>query len=228
MQRPTLWSFLVVPGISTIHATPARAGEPSVVAPPSAFTTTPVVPSPQTRDVAEQGGAQRSVDAAPESVRQAPRVVEARRRSHWYGWQTLATDGVTVTLLASGIAAQRGALVAFGAATFALGGPIVHLAHGRGDAAAASLGIRVGVPFVGAFVGAVIEDCRHSDNEGCPLEGAAIGLLAGTGAAMILDTVFLAHEDIPREQPQRTARLSVSPSVSVTKSSGTMGLTGTF
>jgi hypothetical protein len=152
--------------------------------------------------------------------------------SRWYGWQTLMTDGVAVALLATGIEAQSGGVAALSGATFALGAPIVHLAHGRGGAAAASLGIRVGMATVGLFGGAWMESCSShtSEDEGtvCGMQGATIGLLAGAAGAMIIDAALLAHEDVRREQPKGTAALSVSPTVSVTKSSGILGLAGAF
>jgi hypothetical protein len=196
-----------------------------------------VLPAPQTRDATDWAGAGGAFDAPRASVAPAPQAARAPdgateklAGSHWYGWQTLATDGAAVALLATGIATSSEGVGFFSAATFALGGPIVHLAHGRGGAAAASLGIRVGLATAGFFAGAAMEDCNHSSegDDFCGLEGAAIGLLAGSGVAMILDTVLLAHESVRREQPQRTGVLFVSPAVSVTKSSGTVGLAGTF
>jgi hypothetical protein len=156
--------------------------------------------------------------------------------SHWYGWQTLTTDGAAIALLATGVATSSAGLAEFSAATFALGGPIVHLAHERGGTAAASLGIRVGLAAVGFLGGvAAARNCGSSSgqeddngNFACVVEGAAIGLSVGVAGAMIIDAAFLAHEDVGREQPQRTAALSVSPTVSVTKSAGTVGLAGVF
>ena len=190
------------------------------------------MPAPQTGDAADRAGADPSVGAPPESVA-PPRAIDARRKpegSRWYGWQTLATDGAAVALLAIGVAAEKGPVIGVSAATFALGGPIVHLAHGRGGAAAGSLGLRVGIPVAGFFVGAAMQHCNHTSeaDDLCGFEGAAIGMLAGAGIAMLLDSALLAHEDARREQPQRVARLFVSPAVSMSKSSGTVGLVGTF
>jgi hypothetical protein len=241
MRRLSVGSFVLVLGVSTIHCGRARAAEPGVVAPSSPSATTPVVLAPQTRDGADLAGADGASDASRANIVRAPQPTETddggtetAPRSHWYGWQTAATDGAAVALLATGIAAESGELAGFSGATFALGGPIVHLAHGRGGAAAASLGIRVGLATSGFFAGAAMKSCPPSSSEeeddsyACGLEAAAIGMLVGAGAAMVIDTAFLTHEDIRPERPQRTAALSVSPAVSVTKSSGTVGLAGAF
>lgn len=197
------------------------------------------MPAPQTLNGGESDGAS---DAAPAGIVRAPQATEARTgetekplHTHWYGWQTLATDGAAVAVLAAAIAASGGVgktrapAWGFSFATFALGGPMVHLAHGRGDVMAASLGIRFGLATAGYLAGTyTLNDCSSASNsdEGfCYVRGGLIGMSIGAAGAMIIDAAFLAREDVPRE---RTAALSFSPAVSVTKSSGTVGLAGAF
>lgn len=233
MRSLSIGSYVVVLSVSTMHSAHAGSAEPGVVAPFSPSATTPVVPAPQTRDRADGDEApQAGVVGAPQATEADEGGTEKPLRSRWYGWQTLATDGAAVALFATGVAASSGELAAFSGAPFALGGPIVHLAHRRGGAAAASLGIRLGLATSGFFVGAAMKSCGPSSEEdtgyACGLNAAAIGVLAGAGVAMIIDTAFLAREDVRLERPQRTAALSVSPAVSVTKSSGTVGLAGAF
>ena len=61
-----------------------------------------------------------------------PDAPPTRVKEHWYGWQTLGTDGVAA-LLASGALATGGDGTFWGLSigTYALGAPSVHLAHGR-------------------------------------------------------------------------------------------------
>jgi len=84
-----------------------------------------------------------------------PDETPARVKDHWYGWQTLGTDGVAA-MLASGALATGGDETFWGLSigTFALGAPIVHVAHGRPLVALGDFVLRLGVPFVGMFLGA--------------------------------------------------------------------------
>lgn len=103
--------------------------------------------------------------------------------SGWYGWQVLITDGASIAALAVAPPAS--------VAGYALGGPIVHLAHGRLDNAAASLGTRVLLPPAFAFVaGALLDDRRGGDFGGLGmLAGGAVGVVS----AMALDAALYAR-----------------------------------
>lgn len=131
--------------------------------------------------------------AAPDYHRH-PRATGRR----WYGWQTLIADAATVTLVpavASQLDKDGGAIALGMVSSYLLASPIIHLAHGRPGIAAASLGLRTGMPMTGALLGAALSgDCRGSF---CGLEGAAIGFVLGVLGASALDAAVLARE--PRE-----------------------------
>jgi hypothetical protein len=75
----------------------------------------------------------------------------------WYGYQTSLLDALSAGLLTVGIAKWNGGVGAAGAASFLLGPPIVHLAHGQGWKGVYDLGLlRVAEPLVSAGVGAAI------------------------------------------------------------------------
>lgn len=144
--------------------------------------------------------------------------------SEWYGWQTLLVDGASIGLTWGGMTSWHHdhAMLYLGMGTYALGGPTVHLAHGRPGAAAGSLLLRVGLGFGGMFAGA------SADHDGESFAGAAYGLLAGMLAASAIDAAALGHEDVvrPAERPQ--SGLSMSPTVSASRHAGAVGLAGSF
>lgn len=164
----------------------------------------------------------------------------------WYGWQTLAADGASAALLGTGAAwAGSGSsgngtaapvLLVGGLGGVALGGPIVHLAHGHPLRALADLGLRVSAVTLGGFVGGEIvaastarSGCQNND-VGClpqTLGGVALGALVGTVAASAIDAAVLSYDE-PARPPASVSAFSWSPSVSMLKNGGAVGLTGTF
>jgi hypothetical protein len=87
--------------------------------------------------------------------------------SHWYGWQTLLTDGSAIALpiVASTFRNEPVTTVALiaGAGVFVLGAPVIHLAHGRPGASALSLGLRLALPALALAV--LSSDCRGECSE---------------------------------------------------------------
>src|SRR5215467_11328850 len=81
---------------------------------------------------------------------------DEERETRWYGWQTLLVDGAAIGL---GVA-TRNAGVFLGA--YALGAPIVHVAHERFGEAAGSLGLRVVMPLAAGGAGYSIEMATSS------------------------------------------------------------------
>jgi hypothetical protein len=142
---------------------------------------------------------------------QGPKVeVEPAPRKIWYGWQILAVDGggqTLAVLLGVTLGNQDGGAIGLGTglATYALGGPIVHFAHGNVGKGFGSLALRVGLPPASAFTGAAIERSNCSSEMFCGLTGAALGLVVGTVSAIVLDTAVLAYKRVP---PETTAKRS--------------------
>ena len=128
----------------------------------------------------------------------------------WYGWQTLATDGVALlTLGAGGLVRETahedvfGYVLPLSFGSYFLGAPIVHAAHDNWGTAAGSLALRL-API---SIGMTMITCRSSSlfdrerNTTCEAALATITIL-GFLVPIALDPVLLAYEDIPkRTQP---------------------------
>lgn len=138
--------------------------------------------------------------------------------TRWYGWQILAVDVASIAVLAAG---EDDALFSsIGAGGWVLGGPAVHLVHGHGGRAVGSLALRLAAPIAGAMIASAA--CPGDENDevfGC-LDNIAIGLVAGAGAAMVIDIV-LATEEVESPPP-------VAPVLMVTDAGAQVGLAGRF
>lgn len=141
-------------------------------------------------------------------------------RGHtWYGWQTLTVDAGSAALIGlsifvsdstRGSSAAPAALFVSALGAYALGAPLVHLANGEAVRAAASLGLRVGVPTLSFLAFAAAADC-HSP--WCELKSAGIGGLVGMLAVSAVDAAVIAHR-FQRATPAIQARgLSLAPHI---------------
>src|SRR5688572_7414027 len=152
---------------------------------------------------------------------------EKPRKSRWYGWQTLATDGAALTaiLLSASADQDGGALVGLGLAAYALGGPIVHMAHDRAGVGVGSLGMRIGAPLVGAAIGAEAANCpdRPDREMFCGMGEIALGVLIGAGTAIAIDAAVLAREPAPD-----STRPRIVPGLALTPEKRALVLNGTF
>lgn len=123
-----------------------------------------------------------------------------------YRKEILVADGLSIAAMTLGPALTRDAdIAAVGLAGYALGAPIVHLAHGRGVEAAKSFALRAGLPLVGGLIGYKLgpedtacvgsQDVYPADHaHGCSsgsLIGTLVGVLGGGVAAMYLDARYL-------------------------------------
>ena len=143
----------------------------------------------------------------------------------WYGWQSLASDaGAAALFVTAGLlsnAADHGAhdraaaatTFWLGLGTYALGGPIVHLAHKRPAAMGRSLAMRLFLPLVGGITAlpAARTLCRSDDGEdglACLAGTFVVGAGLGSIAAAVLDAALLARA--PRTEELGAAeRMSV-------------------
>jgi hypothetical protein len=155
----------------------------------------------------------------------------------WYGAQTLIVDGVAVALVAISRSipveeekdpncdsrcpnfAMTASDVAFatGLSGYALGAPIVHLAHDHGGKAAASFGLHI-VPTFLMLAGAAV--CNEHTCLGPMLFGYATAALVS-----IADMAFIAYEDVP---PPPKPSVSFSPWIDIAPRRACVGVGGTF
>jgi len=144
-----------------------------------------------------------------------------------YREQTAASDAAAVGLLFVAGGAKTVQLIPVALGTYFLGAPVIHLVHHRPGRAAASLALRVGLPILGAMIGAKTyhSSCSPHDVE-CddvgPEVNEVLGVLGGALAASVIDTAFLAKGD---EAPARPAW---SPTVAAGRQGFSVGLAGSF
>jgi hypothetical protein len=185
-----------------------------------------------------------SVSEAPRSAPDPVAVpIQVETRRNWYGWQTLSTDGAAFSLLVlggslisndntdSGVVVTD-SFVILSAASYALGGPIVHAAHQNWGTAAASLGLRVGLPLTGILIGSAADRCgANNDSDVCGAVGPGIGALLGIGAAIAIDATTLAYDQVSLASAATTRQplAAISAPFVVADAHRTMlGVMGTF
>jgi hypothetical protein len=211
--------FRVFFAVSLISA--AAAAEP-VPSPPSG-----VAPVPQgvqaQRPTVPSGNTPVPDDTGPEAG-PPPKSTPG----YWYGWQMMVLDAVPIALVgvtAGNIDSDTVGPALLGLPVFALGGPIIHLAHERPVAALGSLGLRVTVPllFAAAAAGDGCHDC--ADPTGPALTWGAIGMAAVT----MVDATFLGREKPKEEKPRAWyAITSISPAVDPVRKTAGVSMGGTF
>jgi hypothetical protein len=197
---------------------PGAAPPAPVATPPAAVEALPPAPAPPPGAPAlpasanVPGPAKAAVITEPEARREAEYRVEADAerdayaaeeaaapRSRWYGWQTLASDGVSLTALVVGVGMSSGrddfgsTLAWSGVLGYEFAPGIVHFAHRNPGRAFASFGLRLGMPLAGAFLGASM--ASGCDRNLCEASGAALGILLGIGGAIAIDAAVFAYDD---------------------------------
>jgi len=146
-----------------------------------------------------------------------------------YAWQTLVADGASLglgtTFLVSAASSElrdtastNYALAggAFGSYVFA--SPLIHAFHGRWEAAAGSLALRVlGVPLFaagGAVLGTVICPGGGNRDWGCltpAVYGFGAGLVVGVVSVSTVDAMFLAKEPMKLDTPKADRPVAKAP-----------------
>ncbi|HEX4420796.1 MAG TPA: hypothetical protein VH165_22930 [Kofleriaceae bacterium] len=146
-----------------------------------------------------------------------------------YRWQLALVDIGSVLLLFSGT--DAGVTGGFAAYTFLA--PTIHLAHDEGWRAAGSLGLRLGMPVLGALTGFALvssqtrNDCSGDydcDDTESLVTGAVVGALAGMAVAMVIDDFVIAKPRLTHKH----SSLVVVPRVNVAPQQTTFGLAGSF
>ncbi len=136
--------------------------------------------------------------------------------THWYGWQTLLSDGAALALFGAAASDGGSGVATASVGMYALGGPSVHAVHGTFGKAAARLGVRLGFPRVGAAVLSAGKD--GWDAVGGIVIGGGIGILA----AIALDAAWLARERVQVQEP------AVTPTLLLSRNGASVGMAGVF
>lgn len=119
----------------------------------------------------------------------------------WYGWQIMPVDAVSLGVMTYTIVWRHpstrvnNSLGYASLAGYTFGAPIVHLAHGQWWRASGSLGLRLGLPMLGALTAsAIIGDTGNAETGYFDLPWLVVGAGVGVLSAMALDAAFLAHK----------------------------------
>ena len=157
---------------------------------------------------------------------QPPDEADREPATSWYGWQILISDAASMAAL--GAAAGSDSPMNAGLLLLAIGGylvppPIIHGMHDQGGRSLLSVGMRLGLPVLGAAVAeGASSGCEGVD---CSGDAALVGLLLGAGAALALD-VALANEAV---KPARTTPgVALAPQLIISERETRFGITGSF
>jgi hypothetical protein len=121
--------------------------------------------------------------------------------------------------------------------SYLLGAPAIHASHGNRGQAALSLGVRVGLPVLGALAGKALyershrEPCVEDDSTQCGtfVDGfdrfvaISAGAVIGATGAVVFDWLVLDHTE---KTPARS--LVVAPQVGVSEQGVSLGVLGRF
>jgi len=209
---------------------PAASLPPSPVPPPGST----VAPEPANAhapakaEVITAPGAHREAEARADAeleLDEADELASAHQR-HWYGWQTLISDGASVAALIVGSAIGNDSkgnntLAGFGLVGYAFAPGVVHFTHGNVGRGFASFGLRLGLPLAGAFLGASLASGCNTNL--CEAGGAGVGILAGMGGAIAVDAAVFAYDDPKRSTARRSGLV---PLVAVTTRQAWLGVGG--
>lgn len=125
------------------------------------------------------------------------RVTPAAADDDGYGEQTMAVDASVIALAGVGLAEQRDPLAVAALVGYAVGAPLVHLAHGELETSGLSLLTRFGAPLAGGVVGYIL---GGGDRIG-GVVGVGLGLAVGAVVAMVTDAAVYASRSADGARP---------------------------
>lgn len=167
--------------------------------------------------------------APPRGAEPAPATSVAG--DDWYGLPALVTDGVALTLGATGFGVRNEGLFLLGAAGYFLAAPLNHLANDRPGGAAGSLVLRAlasglaTAVFIGVYTSGGCDGDATADAPSCHRESAILlGSLVLAGAAVV-DDVWVARRSEP---PAPRPRATLTPGLVVTPNLGMVSVGGAF
>ncbi len=121
---------------------------------------------------------------------ETPPAVKVPTATEWYGWQIAAADAAAFGMAA---ATEHGEIALAWIGT----GAAVHAAHHNYGRSFLSVGMRVGLPILGASLGEA--SAKGCQGELCDLGPMLLGGLVGMGAAELIDLAIAKdeHEIVP-------------------------------
>jgi len=151
-----------------------------------------------------------------------------------YRLTLVGLDAAAIALVLGAAAAQDdpliGMLALSGVGTYALGAPIVHLAHGQPGRSLLSVALRVGVPGLGIAIMTTSVDSCASCAGGAVFGGMVV--LGGIVTAIIVDDAYLGKVPKPVPQTERRStsslRFGVTPIVGPKAKTLGLSLLGSF
>jgi hypothetical protein len=150
----------------------------------------------------------------------------------WYGWQTLLIDGSVLLLLPFSLSADtQNAVSSAGfsvaAGSYALGGPIVHLAHGNYGRGIGSFALRAPLALL-AVAALPPWFSTEPDDSLTRTLATLVAVVLGSNALAVsfIDTALLSYEI--RERKPRGATLQLTPRFTPGDRSAGLVLNGTF
>ena len=176
--------------------------------------------------------------AADEPAADEPKPADVKRE--WYGWQTLATDGVSFAAMGMGFGsfvhemtssrtgdnhATSILLTGAGFGGYIFGAPAVHAAHGHWGKAGASFGMRTG-PLALCGVIAVASSGQRGNDSNAAAGACAVLLFFGTIATVAVDSAVIAREDVVPPPPP--AQVSLAPSYDPKTKAGSVSFVAQF
>lgn len=169
-----------------------------------------------------------SIVLSPEEAEAAAEAARTDDLRHWYGWETLFTDGLSVACLAGSAASGGGsagpALLLCGVGLYSFGGPLMHMRREHWSAGLVDVGLRVVLP-VGTFGLALVSGLLGTG--WTQLSTAPVAMAVGGAIAMGVDAFGLAWEPGPKIGAAR-ASIQWSPFAGAVRGAPTAGLAGTF
>jgi hypothetical protein len=203
---------------------PTQPTPPPVVAEPRAETGQP---APAKADTLKQATA--PSDESEEYFEDEAGSTERPKRK-WYGWQTLVADGISTTVFFAafndddaGGDNTNEALAWAGIFGYELAPAVVHFAHKNPGRGFASMGIRLGMPLAGAFLGGAAASACHGQD--CTSTGIGLGFLLGMGGAIAIDAALLAF-DYPESTARSARRAPIVPLLSLSVRHAFIGVQG--
>lgn len=162
-----------------------------------------------------------SAGSTAQTYKRKPKPAEPE--SHWYGWQTLTADALSVAAIAGGLGLNQPYLGFAGLGGYLLAAPGVHWYHGALGKGFLSLGLRVSSGAMVVVGGAVCAVGAFTGGNDALCALPIIGLVM-IPAAIAVDA-SLAWQV---ESPQGAIQRHVSPWFSATRRAGGVVWQGTF